>query len=153
MKFSTVVKLLLAMLFVSFSSRQALSGMVPITVAFDNITKVEQRHNPGVDPNYIELIVEGKSAGKGVGASISIKNPNAGAQGIFQSCQRDAMLAFHYPDKYKFEIASENPLSDGWLKVYVGPADSDYVFCSLNAKAVSLPVPVTQSIGNVQISN
>jgi len=153
MKFSTVVKVLLAILFVSFSSGQALSGIVPITVVFDSIAKVEQRHNPGVDPNYIELIVEGKSAGKEAGVSISIITPNAGGQNIFQSCQRDAMLAFHYPEKYKFEIVSASPLTEGWLKLNVGPTVSDYVFCSLNAKTNSLVVPTNQAIGNVQISN
>jgi len=153
MKFSTVFKFLLAIIFVSFSSGQALSGIIPITITFDSIVKVEQRHNPGVDPNYIELIIEGRSGGKEAGVSISVISPGSGGQNIFQSCQKDAMLAFHYPEKYKFEVVSANPLSEGWLKLNVGPTVSDYVFCSLNAKTTSLPVPVSQPVNNLQISN
>jgi len=153
MKLSTVFKFLLMIIFVVFSGGQAFSGIVPIPVTFDNITKVEQRHNPGVDPNYIELIIEGKSAGKPLSASISVISPGSGGQNIFQSCEKDAMLAFHYPEKYRFEIVSASSASEGWLKLNVAGTVSDYVFCSLNAKTNSLAVPLSQPPNTLQISN
>ncbi|MFO1463971.1 MAG: hypothetical protein U1F66_09330 [bacterium] len=72
--------------------------------------------------------------------SITVNNPGWGAQKLFESCEKDAMLAFHYPSRYGFEIISSETGKDGSATLHITDSNSDPLICSLKTKENSRPL-------------
>lgn len=148
MKIQTLIKVVLPMMALVFlGSRQAAGqGWAINVVSLDAVTKVEQRHNPGVGPNYLVLAIEGKSGGKPMSISISFNTTGWGAQKLFDSCEKNALLAMHYPAKYVFEIMSQDTGQDGNVQLDVSSSTSDAVMCSVKTRSMMIDpkLPSTQ---------
>ncbi len=105
-------------------------------VALESVTKVEQQHNPGVGANYLALNIEGRSGGKPMNVSISVNAPGWGAQKMIDSCEKNAMLATHYPGRYLFEVISGDTGQDGSVTLHVSDSTSDAVVCSVKVRSL-----------------
>ena len=156
MKIQFLVKFFLPMmaLFLLGSRHAAGQGLAINVVSLDTVTKVEQRHNPGVGPNYIVLVVDGKSGGKPMSVSISFNSTGWGAQKLFDSCEKNALLVMHYPSRYAFEVMSQDAGQDGTVQLDVSSSTSDAVMCSVKSKSLMIDpkLPTTQLLAPPQLS-
>lgn len=130
----------LALSWTGIGNALAGEGLAINPIYLDAVTKVSQQHNPGIGLNYLALNIEGKSGGKPMSLSITVNNPGWGAQKLFESCEKDAMLAFHYPSRYGFEIISSETGKDGSATLHITDSNSDPLICSLKTKENSRPL-------------
>ncbi|MDL1870709.1 hypothetical protein FBR05_00725 [Deltaproteobacteria bacterium PRO3] len=128
---------------------------VIVPVFLESVTKVQQQHNPVYGANSLTLSIEGRSAGKPMNVNISVNSPGWGAQKMFDSCEKHAMLALHYPGRYVFEVVSGDGGQDGSITLNVSDGNSDAVICSVKAKTQVMDpqIPSTSIMKTPNISN
>lgn len=115
-------------------------------VSLESVIKVQQQHVPGVGANYLALSIEGRSSGKPMNVNISVNSPGWGAQKMLDSCEKNAMLALHYPGRYLFEVVSVDSGQDGSVKLHVSDGNSDAVTCSVKAKAQAVDTQIPSAV-------
>ncbi|MCC6272599.1 MAG: hypothetical protein IT572_03955 [Deltaproteobacteria bacterium] len=142
-------------LFVAATGNLSAQNWAINPVSLESVTKVQQQHNPGVGANYLALSIEGRSAGKPMNVNISVNSPGWGAQKMLDSCEKNAMLALHYPGRYVFEVVSGDNGQDGWITLNVSDGNSDAVICSVKTKTQVMDpqIPSTSIMKTPNISN
>lgn len=113
-------------------------GNIDAIITFDSITKITQNFNPDAGQ---EVIILGKVNGKVFTVYLNITTANTGAQASLEACQRDAFLAFHYPEKYNFVFYSNATIADNKQVANFSVAGGHNIGCTLQGKGGLLNVP------------